>query len=478
MANKGRPAANAFVRISADDAALRQALRNLRRRLRSFFASIQQMASMAGKAISAGLAAGLAASLTLAVKFEDVLTRTRGVFGELAQDAENFARALAGRVGKSVSETLDMVQEIGAEFRAAGLSAASSFELASRTAASVAVLADRMGLDEGTVRGAMQRAAQGQARGLQRMGLGINQEDLNRIAGELGLNVRDSADQIRLYAAVLEKVEARIDTNTASIGQALDDGENASQRLSRIYAQIRDQLTELGQRMLPVFSNILAGVSVMLSEIGDAFSEGGLLGIGRLFLDSAKPFTDVVIAGLVDVFNWVFRNFEIVFNHVADMMSRELEYAINRTLGRGIERRAGLALAPQLLQFDAPKMDEAFDDLLKHLDGFGKKADETALELKEGFDEILANIKAGSENLRKRIDEELGEPTRRAIMEAAGTFSARAAFALDTAQTGEAQRWYEFQRESEKQTKELEEQTNILEDLRDIQRTQRRVAFS
>ena len=467
MASRGKPAARAWVEISGDDAKLRRVLRGIRARLNRFFASVKRAAGIAGKAIAAGIAAGLAASIALAVKFEDVLTRTKGVFQEMAGDAQDFARLLAGRVGKSLSETLQSVNEIGASFRAAGLSAATSFELASRTAAAAAVLADRLGVDQGSVENALMQAARGRATGLQRLGLGITPQELQELAESLNLDVQNSADQIRLYAAVLEQVESKIDTNTSSIGAALDAGENASQRLSRIYAQIRDQLTELGQKMLPVFSNMLAGVSVMLGQIEEVFSERGIFGVGRLFLDAAKPFTDVIIAAFKDLFWWVFNNMANLFDAFVHNLGIGVNNAIRAATGRGPDPNIK-PMDFELWEFVDVNTWYAIYDLMEHLEEFGKNADAAALEMREKFEKALAEIQAGAENLRNQIDSDLGPGggQSQAVREAAGTFSARAAFALETRFRNQEMRMQKNIEQNTKDSKEeIERQTRVLENI-------------
>jgi hypothetical protein len=433
----GKPAARATVQIGGDDKKLRAVLRNLRKRLDGFFKSIRQAAARAGKLIAAGIAAGLAASIALAVKFEDVLTRTRGIFGEMASDAQDFARVLAGRLGKSVSEVLDTVNELGASFRAAGLSARATFELASRTAAAAGVLASRLGVDDQTVQDALMQASRGRATGLQRLGLGITPTELKELAESLQLDITDSADQIRLYARVLEMVESRIDTNTASIGQALDDGENASQRLSRIYAQIRDQLTELGQKMLPVFSNILAGISVMLGQIGEAFSTGGIGGVASMIINAAKPFTDILVGGLHDVFSWFLRAASAAFeNAVESAWTRILRKVDLQT--QGFTNRQ--LYAANIPEFETTRFDDAVIAAAAHLRGFGEQADAAAKEMREKFEAALAEIQAGAANLAQRIDDDLGPRMGRAVTEAAGTFSAAAAFSLEARMRNQEQR--------------------------------------
>ena len=450
MASKGKPAARAFVEIGGDDAKLRKVLRNLRRRMRNFFRELGDLAKRAGQAIAVGIVAGMGAALTLAVKFEDVLTRTKGVFGELANEAEAFSRALAGRLGRSVSETLDMVQEIGASFRAAGLSAASSFQLAARTASAAAVLADRLGVNQQTVQNALMQASRGRATGLQRLGLGISPQDLREMSESLNLDVQNSADQIRLYAAVLERVESNIDTNTQSIGDALDNGENASQRLARIYAQIRDQLTDLGQRMLPVFSSILAGVSVVLSQIGEAFSTGGIMGVGSVLLEAAKPFTDVLVAGMRDAIDYLISSLVVNFRYAAGLIQDALNTWYHQTILK--QDRTFSRSAPDARIFQGTNLQQALSALAEHLKSFGEDADAAAKLMRENFEDALKDIQAGAETLRDAIDEELGPGGRaRSILDSAGTFTGGAAFALERRQMSEAER---LAREGVKQQEE------------------------
>jgi hypothetical protein len=464
MPAKGKPAARATVQIGGDDKKLRQVLRSLRGRLDSFFKSVQKAAATAGKIIAAGIAAGLAASITLAVKFEDVLTRTRGIFGEMAGEAQDFARVLAGRLGKSVADVLGTVNELGASFRAAGLSARATFELAARTASAAGVLADRLGVDPSQVEDALMQASRGRATGLQRLGLGITPAELKALADSLNLDVQDSADQIRLYAHVLQMVEARIDTNTASIGQALDDGENASQRLSRIYAQIRDQLTELGQKMLPVFSNFLAMVSVLLSKVGDAFSADGIAGLVREMLSAFKPFTDILVAGLRDVWSWVFENMNGLFRVFIHNLKTELQQGARELVG--LERTASGTVPFWMSGFDSTRTDAALAAAAAHLESFGQEADAAALMMREKFEAALAEIQRGAEGLAQRIDDDLGPRTGRGVTEAAGAFSARAAFQLETRMRNQEQRTQKAIESNTQETlKELKVQTNALRDL-------------
>jgi hypothetical protein len=425
----GKPAARATVQIGGDDKKLRAVLAGLRKRLGSFFASIKKAAAGAGKLIAAGIGAGLTASIALAVKFENIMTRMKGVFEGLSSDAAAFSKTLANRVGRSTAEIAESVTDIGARFRAMGLSASTAFELASRSAAAAFVVSERLGVNASDVESALEQASMGRTKKLQALGFRITGEEVRGEATKLGLDIANSADQIKMFAHIMERIEQQIAANTSTMGRSLDDGENASQRLGRIYAQIRDQLTELGQKFLPVFSNILAGISVLLGQLGDTFSAQGLGGVAALIVDAAKPFTNILVAGLHDILSW----FVNALGAVAKDIGINIQNAINRTLYKGaVPDVVGLNLKAAVGIPEMTRTDAALAAAAEHLKSFGATSDAAAKLMREKFEAALKEIQAGAATLSERIGNELGTgAAAQAVSEAAGTFSARAAFSIE-----------------------------------------------
>lgn len=431
MASKGKPVARATVQIGGDDAQLRRVLRRLRRRMSGFFKKLVASAKRTGKALAAGLTAGLISAVTLATRYEAVLTRVIGTFGELSDEAEEFSRSLAARLGTDTRSILSMVQKVGQEFRSMGFDVETALQLTTRLVDRAEVLGDALDIDGSSIIEAVRAASQGRLGSLQRLGLGISRDDLQQIRDAQGLDLDTTSGQMQMMVRILEQLEGGLTSNIQELVDAQAAGENASQRLSRVYGQVRDQLREFGTNLLPAFSGILARFSTFLRDATAIFEAEGLRGVVRDFLEAARPFTDVLVAGIQGAAMFMVGLLRLEF----DKISFDLANAIARVIPgvSGIPERFRPGTSGRQMDRLREESMEPLSNALEALDATVKdwiaEADARAKEDRLQHEERMSSDRMTAEQLEASIRGVLGDGRAQvqSILSSLGTFSVRAA---------------------------------------------------
>src|SRR3990172_3304490 len=98
--------AEAFVRLTARDAEFQAAMATARQNVQKLQVSLDRLAVIARRALLVG-GGVLAFSLKAAADAQEAADRFRGVFGELADDVDVFARGMAKAIGRSAIDIRD-----------------------------------------------------------------------------------------------------------------------------------------------------------------------------------------------------------------------------------------------------------------------------------------------------------------------------------------------------------------------------------
>lgn len=425
--------------LNGDSRKLRRALQKARKNMGDFFSSITRLAKAAGAAIAAGLAAGLAVSIRLASRLEDRLTKSLGLFGRSNRDVQTFAQLLGQRVGRSASEVLNTINQIGLRLRALGAGQGEAAMLAQRLGNIAEVAASALDVDPQQVVRGLMNASRGRFRSVQQLGLvGFDEQAARRISERLNLDLSSNADQLKLLSRLLPEVERALRTDT--LVQALEDGETASQKLARIQADISNKLTEIGQKVLPIFSNFLSAVMVVLDKMSNIESFGDAMGV---LGDVLTPVKDAFVA----VFNDAVANLHALFKWFLSDLSGRLKEALGRMVNN---LRGALSAIPgvgtltplpverhRTTEFESPGFSNSqalLERWLKQLEELGKATDEQARAAKRELQERLAAVQ-GLQLLRNAFtdffesDQSPGgklEEAAESLLSASGNFAGQA----------------------------------------------------
>ena len=426
--SKGRPAARARVEINGDNAKLRRALRDARRMMSDFFSSVVNAAKRAGKMIAAGLVVGLGLALREAVKLEDRLTRMQGVFGDWTTEVRTFSENLSRQVGRPLTQVLGTVTEIGRQLRNLGAGPEMAANIAQRLASVAEILGDALEVDPSQITDAVMSASRGRFGQLSRLGLGeVDESTLRGLADTLNLDLQDNADQLRMLVGIMPQLEKALDTN--ELVKALQDGQNANQKLASTYTLIVNKLGEMGTRILPLFSGILSGTLALLTAIEQTVGAGGgLMDVAGLILDAAKPFTDVLVAGLRDIVDYLSNVLQVNARYMAGLIQDALNTWYHQTVLR--QDRTFTRSAPDPRSFETTNLDLAIGALVQHLKDLGSSTDALDKAHQEAARGMLETLREEQQRLEAEADagrNPVVEGLTRELTQVAGAFGAAAA---------------------------------------------------
>ncbi len=263
------------VMMTADTAKLTKGLKAAQSEIGAFASKMSSLANMAmGALIGAGGIAGIYKLVDAVGHMEQVTNRTKIVFGEFADEVINKSKTMADAFGTSRGEFLKGADAMGALFKNMGFTAGQAAEL-SVGFTKLAMDASRMtGIPVEEVMQKIRKGAAGSGRGLQELGVYMNDDVVHAEALRLGL--------VRVGQTMTEsaKIQARLSVIQKGLADATgQSGAQADSILAKWDAfnnRIARIAETIGEILMPLIGPggemqvALVGIQSMLTGVADA----------------------------------------------------------------------------------------------------------------------------------------------------------------------------------------------------------------
>lgn len=254
-------------KIVGDDRQFQKALKKSVRDLDKTADRLQQIGGRLSTFVTAPILAAGGAALKAASDLEESLNAVNVVFGDSADQIEDWGENAATQAGLARSEFNDAAVRIGASLKNAGVPmdqvAGSTINLTQRAAD----LASVFNTDVNDALTAIQAALRGEADPIERFGASVNAATVEAKALELGLadTKAEITDQI--------KVQARLAVIMDQTAQVAGDFANTSDSMANATritkAEVIDLAAELGQELLPIAQTVITNVLELVREFKD-----------------------------------------------------------------------------------------------------------------------------------------------------------------------------------------------------------------
>lgn len=231
---------------------------------------LTQRARTAGLALSAFGASAAALGFVLvraASDVEEMDSRFRVVFGDLADQAEEWATSLARDVNRSRFELMGFMASLQDLFVPLGFTRDRAFQLSRELTALAIDVASFNNEADATVIRAFQSALVGNTETVRRYGIVITEASLEQEI--LNSGMRSHRSEI----TELDKVQARFNLIVAASGDAIGDAARTSESFANqmrgLQATVRDVQVEMGQDLLPAANALVGALRQVLEVAGD-----------------------------------------------------------------------------------------------------------------------------------------------------------------------------------------------------------------
>lgn len=390
----------AFVKISPDGAGFSK------RAEQQMMGSVSGLAKKAAATFAAGFVIDKAASafvesIGLASDLGEATSKAGVVFGDFADEVEQFASTAPTALGQTRAQALEATGTFGNLLRSVGLTEETSAKFSTSMVGLASDLASFNNTDPAEALDALRAGLVGETEPLKRFGVNINEALLKQKAMELGLSdgktaLDSNAKAQAAYALIMEQTAlAQGDFERTSDGLA-----NQQRILSASWTEAK---TALGAGLLPALTSVMPAITEMvnglapaLGDIGGAFGQalgaigpelGVLIGeIAPLVGDIVGVFSGVapgifavleqVLGGIAPIVDALAGPFAAVAGTITTLMNAGLSalmpvlVSLAEAIGPVVELLAnGLGMAIQAMAPLLVEMGAAFADLVATLGG-------------------------------------------------------------------------------------------------------------
>lgn len=271
-------AANAVVRITADDRGLTQAQGRVRRALGEIGQQMRRVALL-GSAVFITAGAG---ALKLASDAEETAAKFDTVFGPAADRTRQRLAAFADEVGRSRFELEEMASRLGALLVPMGFGQQAAGDLSVRLSQLATDLASFNNISEQEALTALFSGLVGEAEPLRRLGVQLSAARVETEAFTSGI-ARQGEELTEV-----QKAQARLNIIFADTQQAQGDAARTSEsftnQMRALRSRVRDTATEFGQNLIPAATEFLQKVNAILPSLASfaAANAEAIIKVGAL----------------------------------------------------------------------------------------------------------------------------------------------------------------------------------------------------
>jgi hypothetical protein len=261
-----------------------------------------------GAGIAAGIGVGVAAigGLTVAAfNAASDLQQSTGaidaVFGDWALDIEQAAQGAADAVGLSTSAYENLASVLGSQLKGAGMNIGDVTNKTQELIARGADMASVFGGDASTAVEALSSVLKGEFDPIEKYGVSLKQSDINaRLAAQGQANLTGEALKSATAQAAMDLVMQQTAATAGNFASESDTAAGAQQRLG---AQFEDIKAKLGEKLLPIFTDVANWVLEKGIPAFEKWTEKG--GPLRDAFDTVSTFiTEKLIPTVQDMWHW------------------------------------------------------------------------------------------------------------------------------------------------------------------------------
>lgn len=222
-------------------------------------------AAAAGKFL---LAAGQAAS-----NLGEQVSATNVIFGEGAQQVQDFAKGAADSLGLSQRAALEAANSFASLFKSAGLNAKDTAQFSTTLASLGADISSLRNVSQGDVLAALRSGLTGEVEPLRRLGILLNDNSVQAKAMEMGLaSANGTVDD---GAKVLARLNLILEQTKDAQGDAARTADSAANAQRHMAAEFENFQATLGQAVAPAMAEVATSLSDMISAANDALEPIG-----------------------------------------------------------------------------------------------------------------------------------------------------------------------------------------------------------
>lgn len=359
--------ASLVVKIGADVTGVTAGMNTLDKRTRSLkaqFGSLKDstltwQGALGVLAGATGLAFAAKKAFDLGAAVEETASKFNTVFGPSVGGAQQFLDEFASTAGLTITKGRELLATTGAIAQGMGMSQAASASFAEEIVRLSADFASFNNVPIADTSKAIISALTGERESLKRLGIVINEADVqSRALAMTGKATAGALTQQEKATATLAIITERAGVAVGDLDRTMDSPANRARKLAADIMSLRDALAHA---LLPAFS-------VVLGELGKVAGSDGFTGLSQKVADSGgriAAWAKFAVEAFKVVASAIAAPIRIAFN-LGQALGELGNIVYNMVLGRFAEARAAAA-----------RMGDAFGDI-----------DDAVGDVNEGFDRL------------------------------------------------------------------------------------------
>ncbi len=329
-----------------------EATRKLGKTWQKVGARVGKAAAGLGKAVAVAGTGIAVTAVKVASDAEEIQSKFEAVFKELAPQAEQFAKAFAEKIGRSVIDVKKQMAEFEDTFVPLGFARDKALELSQQLVGLTADLASFNNLSESDVQQSLTSAIVGNAEAVRKFGVVITQATLDQELMNTGIagGVRAATEQ--------QKALARLNLIMASTTDAQGDAERTAgsfaNQMRAAQGKVKDITAAIGKELLPVLNKFLTAFNTAdLSETVNSTWVPAIREAINLFGDlwiGAREKLELIGAGMGELASSFPESLEIALDAAANLLKRFGDVAVDLFKNLGEILSSALSLDLEGLQ--------------------------------------------------------------------------------------------------------------------------------
>lgn len=268
---------DAILWLGTDDSKLDKGLRQAEGKAKGFIANVGMgIAQGVGQFVAGGVVniakKGLDVivdvgkqAVSSAADAEEMLSKMANTFGGSTATLSSELEDFANRTGRSRYELKGMATDLGAVLKALGFTEEGAADLSNTTTQLAVDLGSFNNLEAADVAERLTKAYTGEFESLKALGIVINQTMLKRELETMG--IQDNINEVDQVTKALAIQNIIMRQTTDAQGDAERTSDSFTNQMVAFKAQIKDTVTEIGTKLLPVLTPMLQKFNQMAQEI-------------------------------------------------------------------------------------------------------------------------------------------------------------------------------------------------------------------